>query len=73
MNNRTPSTAPPPRFHVPMLMRPWVLHTCHATTSRHLGVYNPLWDRDNDRKEKKKKMGLMHHYGTDYNASSPVA
>ena len=31
-------TAPPPRIYVPMLIRPWVLQTCHATTSCHLGV-----------------------------------
>ena len=37
-NNHTPSTAPPPRIDVPMLMRPWVLHACHATTSYQLGV-----------------------------------
>ena len=28
----------PPRICVPMLMRPWALHTCHATASCHLGV-----------------------------------
>ena len=38
--------APPhnhsPGVYVPMLMRPWVLHTCHSTTSRHLGVSRTL-------------------------------
>ena len=35
-----PPNPPPttPRIYVPRLMRPWVLQTCHATTSLHLGV-----------------------------------
>ena len=37
-SNDPPSATPSPRVYVPMLMRPWVLHTCHATTSCHLGV-----------------------------------
>ena len=37
-NHLQPPTSPSPRIYVPMLMRPWVLHTCHATTSLHLGV-----------------------------------
>ena len=32
----------PPRVYVPMLMRPWILHTCHSTTSCHLGVSRTL-------------------------------
>ena len=32
-----PPFDPPPRVCVPMLMRPWVLHTCHPTTACHLG------------------------------------
>ena len=37
--NSLPPPAPyPPRIYVPMLMRPWVLNTCHADTSLHLGV-----------------------------------
>ena len=30
------------RVYVPMLMRPWVLHTCHSTTSCHLDVARTL-------------------------------
>ncbi len=37
-NNPPSSALPSPRVYVPMLMRPWVLQTCHATTSLHLGV-----------------------------------
>lgn len=36
--NNTHYTVPPQRIHVQMLMRPWVLKTCHATTSCHMGV-----------------------------------
>ena len=32
----------PPRVYVPMLMRPWVLHTCYSTTSCHLSVARTL-------------------------------
>ena len=32
-----PPFDPLPRVYVPMLMRPWVLHTCHSTSSCHLG------------------------------------
>ena len=31
-----------PRVYVPMLMRPWVLHTCHSTTSYNSGVSRTL-------------------------------
>ena len=31
-----------PRVYLPMSMRPWVLHTCHPTTSNHLGVARTL-------------------------------
>ena len=37
-NDPPPSAATPPRVYVSVLMRPWVLRTCHATTSCHLGV-----------------------------------
>ena len=37
-NSHTSSTAPPSRIYVLMLMRAWVLHTYHATTSCPLGV-----------------------------------
>ena len=32
----------PPRVYVPMLMRPWVLHTCYSTTSCHFSVARTL-------------------------------
>ena len=28
----------PIRIYVPLLMRPWVMHTCHSTASYHLGT-----------------------------------
>ena len=37
-----PPLDPLPRVYVSMLMRPWVLHTCHSTTSCHLGVSRTL-------------------------------
>ena len=37
-----PPLEPPPRVYVPMLMHPWVLHTCYSTTSFHLGVSRTL-------------------------------
>ena len=38
----TPAPRRTPRVHVPILMRPWVLHTCHSATSWHLGVSRTL-------------------------------
>ena len=37
-----PPLDPPPRVYVPMLMRPWVRHTCHSTNSCYLGVFRTL-------------------------------
>ena len=37
-----PPLDPSPRVYVPMLMRPWVLYTCHSTTSCHSGVSRTL-------------------------------
>ena len=37
-----PPLDPPPRVYVPTLVRPWVLRTCHSTTSCHLGVSRTL-------------------------------
>ena len=34
----TPSTLPPSRTYVPVLMPPWVMHTSHATAPWHLEV-----------------------------------
>ena len=36
-NSLPPPASFLPRVYVPMLMRPWVLNTCHADTSLHLG------------------------------------
>ena len=40
--DRAPPTDLPPRVHVPMRMRRWVLHTCHTTSSYHLGIGRTL-------------------------------
>ena len=37
-----PPLTSPPRVYVPMLMCPWLLQACHATTSCHLGVSRTL-------------------------------